>query len=90
MKAAPKPPPGGYDHEWYEVNVGVIGSRALDTAHEDAAEHYRGYHREALRHRFKGGGQLDTYHQRHPEMGALWDARYTAALLASAAAKGVW
>lgn len=79
-------------HEWYEEHYGVIGRRGLDNAEEDAAEHYRGYHREVLRHRFKkaGGGQLDTYRQRHPEMAALWDARYTAALLASLARKGEW
>lgn len=86
------PPPGGHDHQWFEENCGVIGKRALDTPHENAAEHYRGYHREVLRHRFgkDGGGQLDTYRQRHPEMAAVWDARYTAALLASAAQKGLW
>ena len=79
-------------HEWYEEHYGIIGRRALDSAEEDAAEHYRGYHREVLRHRFKkaGGGQLDTYRQRHPEMAALWDARYTAAILASLARKGEW
>jgi hypothetical protein len=89
---AATPPQGKPSHEWFETTYGVIGRRALDSAEEDAAEHYRGYHREALRHRFKknGGGQLDTYRQRHPEMAALWDARYTAALLASLARKGSW
>lgn len=93
-KAAAKANPAGMKskqpHDWYEEHYGIIGRRALDSAEEDAAEHYRGYHREALRHRFKkaGGGQLDTYRQRHPEMAALWDAHYTAALLASLVRKG--
>lgn len=88
MKATPAKVAQTYD--WYEEHYGVISDRGLDNREEDAAEHYRGYHREALRHRFKGGTALHVYRARHPEMARLWDARYTAALLASAAKKGLW
>lgn len=88
-KQGTKPPPGAGE-DWCETTFGVMSLRGLDNAKEDFAEHYRGYHREALRHRKKKGGQLDIYAERHPAYAAIWDAHYTAALLAAAAAKGEW
>ena len=88
MKA--NPATGPVDNDFCEKSWGIISTRGKDNWEENAAEHYRGYHREVLRERYKkdGGGQLATYRERHPEWAAIWDARYTAALLGEHAKKG--
>jgi SPP1 gp7 family putative phage head morphogenesis protein len=70
-------------HEWYEEHYGVAGRRSLDNWEENAAEHYRLYHRELYRDKHEGGGGkfLDGYRQRHPGWAKIWDAHYTAALI---------
>ena len=70
-------------HQWYEENYGVIGRRALDTWHENVAEHYRGYHKAIYQQRHEGNAAaLSTYRQRHSGWAKIWDAWYTGALIA--------
>jgi hypothetical protein len=86
VKADPAGLKAKMTHEWYEEHYGVIGRRGLDNSKEDFAEHYRGYHKALYRDRQEGTTtHLGAYRQRHPEMAALFDARYTAALLAAVA-----
>lgn len=89
-RAKVKPPAGGHTEVWAEEAWGAISDRSLDNWFEHAAEHYRGYHREVLRDRFKTGTELATYRARHPGWAKIWDARYTAALLGATALKGDW
>lgn len=89
------PMKGPQSSDWYEEKIGVTGKRGLDNAHEDWAEHYRCYHRawyqeNVLHAKKKGSASLAEYRNRHPEMAAVMDARYTAALLGQLAAKGAW
>lgn len=76
-------------HDWYEENYGVIGSRGLDNAKEDFAEHYRGYHKAIYQDKFEGGDgkNLARYRKLHPEMAKLFDAHYTVALFAQDASQ---
>lgn len=89
------PMKGPQSSDWYEEKIGVTGKRGLDDAKEDWAEHYRCYHRawyqeNVLHAKKKGSASLAEYRNRHPEMAAVMDARYTAALLGQLAAKGAW
>ncbi len=71
-------------HDEYQLKYGVVGRRALDNSKENFAEHYRMYHREVYRDAHEGGGgkYLAQYRERHPEWAKIWDAHYTAALMA--------
>lgn len=75
-------------HEWYEKEYGVAGRRSLDNWEENFAEHYRLYHRELYRDKHEGGGgkHLAGYRERHPGMAKIFDAHYTAGLIAEALA----
>ena len=66
--------------EWYQENYGIIGSRALDSVYEHAAEAYRGYHRAMYRDRHEGGAgnEIAKYRARLPAMASLFDSYYTA------------
>lgn len=68
-------------HEWFEVNAGVIGKRALDTWHEDGAEHYRGYHKAIYQDKHEGGNgvKLAQYRTRFPRWARIWDSWYSTA-----------
>lgn len=67
------------DHEFYETQYGVIGRRAMDSCHEDFAEHYRGYQKAVYRTRTGEDPQaLARYASRFPEWSRFWDAYYTA------------
>ncbi len=88
VKANPAGKNSKMSHDWYEENYGVIGSRALDNFEEDFAEHYRGYHKAVYQDKQNGDSKnLDRYRQLHPEMAKIFDAHYTAALLARAEGK---
>lgn len=83
VKANPKGLHQKMDHEWYEDNYGVVGKRGLDNHLENAAEHYRLYHRELYRDKEEGGTKhLDKYRERHPGWAKIWDSHYSVALLA--------
>lgn len=86
IEKANKNPAGKHkklSYDFYEDEYGIIGKRGLDNDKEDFAEHYRGYHREVYRElKENGSGNLAKYRKRHPEMAALFDARYTVAAMA--------
>ena len=85
-RAKQKPIPEGekWDTNKVQDEYGVPSLRGLDDEHEFFAEHYRGYHRSVYQDKEAGGGthHLDLYRKRHPEMARLFDAHYTAAMLA--------
>jgi hypothetical protein len=83
--ARSKANPLGYhtkqSHEWYEVNLGIIGRRALDSWRENFAEHYRGYQKAVWQVRTGSDPEaLNRYATRFPEWSRFWDAYYGATL----------
>jgi len=83
VKALPLSTSNKLTHEFFETQYGVVGKRGLDNWEEDFAEHYRLFHRELYRDRQEGTSKhMEQYRQRHPKMAKLFDAHYTAALLA--------
>lgn len=79
VKANPKGLQEKLSHDFYETTYGVIGRRALDSVHEDFAEHYRGYHKAIYQQTVtkENPNALKIYRERFPGWAKLWDAHYT-------------